>query len=162
LLPTLVGRGSVAALCIKEMNARPVGYRVIGVIENGKMEDDDAPRLFEGVPVIGDLERLPDIIREARASEVIITDTHISGDGLFEVMMRCGRTRKVEFRIAPSLFNFLPSKTEIDQIGALPMIRLSASRCRMPRASSNAPLIFCLGAGANPLCAAVVHRRRAD
>src|SRR5258708_36619508 len=39
-------------------------------------------------------------------------------------MMRCGRRHGVEFRIAPSLFNFLPRKTEIDQIGALPMIRL--------------------------------------
>src|SRR5256885_8157770 len=39
-------------------------------------------------------------------------------------MMRVGRGRGVEFRIAPSLFNCLPRKTEIDQIGALPMIRL--------------------------------------
>jgi exopolysaccharide biosynthesis polyprenyl glycosylphosphotransferase len=39
-------------------------------------------------------------------------------------MMRCGRRRGVEFRIAPSLFNVLPRKTEIDQIGVLPMIRL--------------------------------------
>ena len=39
-------------------------------------------------------------------------------------MMRCGRRHGIEFRIAPSLFNCLPSKTEMDQIGALPMIRL--------------------------------------
>jgi exopolysaccharide biosynthesis polyprenyl glycosylphosphotransferase len=39
-------------------------------------------------------------------------------------MMRAGRRAGVEFRIAPSLFNCLPRKTEIDQIGALPMIRL--------------------------------------
>ncbi|MFX7540871.1 hypothetical protein ABTJ80_20635, partial [Acinetobacter baumannii] len=45
-------------------------------------------------------------------------------DKLFDVMMSVGRRRRVEFRIAPSLFNFLPRKTEIDQIGALPMIRL--------------------------------------
>ncbi len=125
LLPTLVvGRGSVAALCINEMHARPeLGYRVIGVIENGEI-NAETPEEFEGVPVIGNLDGLPDVIREARASEVIVTDTSIPGDALFEVMMRCGRTRKVEFRIAPSLFNFLPRKTEIDQIGALPMIRL--------------------------------------
>jgi exopolysaccharide biosynthesis polyprenyl glycosylphosphotransferase len=48
----------------------------------------------------------------------------VNGDALFEVMMRCGRRRGVEFRIAPSLFNCLPRKTEIDQIGVLPMIRL--------------------------------------
>jgi len=126
LLPTLVvGRGSVAALCIKEMNARPeLGYRVIGVIDSGEINANMPQQVFEGVPVIGNLESLPDVIREAGASEVIITDTRIPGNTLFEVMMRCGRTRKVEFRVAPSLFNFLPRKTEIDQIGALPMIRL--------------------------------------
>jgi exopolysaccharide biosynthesis polyprenyl glycosylphosphotransferase len=64
------------------------------------------------------------VIRDSGANEVIIADADVNGDALFEVMMRCGRRRGVEFRIAPSLFNCLPRKTEIDQIGVLPMIRL--------------------------------------
>jgi exopolysaccharide biosynthesis polyprenyl glycosylphosphotransferase len=125
LIPTLVvGRGPEAALCIKEMRERPaLGYRVIGVVENGVI-DSRVPLMFEGVPVVSDIKGLPDAIREARASEVIITDPRVSGDALFDVMMRVGRRRGVEFRIAPSLFNCLPRKTEIAQIGALPMIRL--------------------------------------
>ncbi|HKC66489.1 MAG TPA: sugar transferase [Pyrinomonadaceae bacterium] len=125
LIPTLVvGRGPEAALCIKEMRERPsLGYRVIGVVENGAI-DESVPTEFEGVPVISGIEGLPDAIRESRANEVIITDPKLSGDVLFDVMMRVGRGRGVEFRIAPSLFNCLPRKTEIDQIGALPMIRL--------------------------------------
>jgi exopolysaccharide biosynthesis polyprenyl glycosylphosphotransferase len=125
LIPTLVvGRGQEAALCIKEMRERPaLGYRVIGVVES----NHDAKPLaatYEGVPVLGDLKTLPDAIRESGANEVIIADPQVNGDELFEVMMRCGRRRGVEFRIAPSLFNCLPQKTEIDQIGVLPMIRL--------------------------------------
>jgi exopolysaccharide biosynthesis polyprenyl glycosylphosphotransferase len=125
LIPTLVvGRGPEAALCIKEMRERPsLGYRVIGVVENGLI-DESVPVEFEGVPVVSDIKGLPDAIRESRANEVIITDPRVSGDALFDVMMRVGRGRGVEFRIAPSLFNCLPRKTEIDQIGALPMIRL--------------------------------------
>ena len=125
LIPTLVvGRGPEAALCIKEMRERPsLGYRVIGVVENG-IVDKDVPAEFEGVPVVSDLKGLPEAILESRANEVIITDPKVSGDALFDVMMRVGRRRGVEFRIAPSLFNCLPRKTEIDQIGALPMIRL--------------------------------------
>jgi exopolysaccharide biosynthesis polyprenyl glycosylphosphotransferase len=125
LIPTLVvGRGPEAALCISEMRERPsLGYRVIGVVENGPL-GRDVPDSFEGVPLVSDLKGLPEAILESGANEVIITDPTVSGDALFDVMIRCGRRPGVEFRIAPSLFNCLPRKTEIDQIGALPMIRL--------------------------------------
>ena len=125
LIPTLVvGRGHEASLFIQEMRERPaLGYRVIGVIDTGDAQTK-AGDTYEGVPVVGALEGLPEAIRDSGANEVIIADPQVSGDALFEVMMRCGRRRGVEFRIAPSLFNCLPRKTEIDQIGVLPMIRL--------------------------------------
>lgn len=125
LIPTLVvGRGPEAALCINEMRDHPsLGYRVIGVVENEATEFP-ATAEFEGVPVISDLAGLPEAIRDSGANEVIIADPRVEGDALFNVMMRSGRRRGVEFRIAPNLFNCLPRKTEIDQIGALPMIRL--------------------------------------
>src|ERR1051326_3833945 len=73
LIPTLiVGRGPEAALCIREMRARPeLGYRVIGIVDN---EDAGAAAgaSFEDVPVIGTLATLPEAIRESRANEVII------------------------------------------------------------------------------------------
>jgi len=125
LIPTLVvGRGPEASLFIREMRERPaLGYRVIGVVET--MPSAPASSLsYEDVPVIGTLESLPEVIRDSGANEVIIADPQVNGDALFEVMMRCGRRRGVEFRIAPSLFNCLPRKTEIDQIGVLPMNRL--------------------------------------
>lgn len=125
LIPTLVvGRGPESAFCIKEMRERPsLGYRVIGAVDSG-VKAPTGPGTYEGVPVIGDLAGLPEAIRESGANEVIIADPQVDGDALFEVMMRCGRRRGIEFRIAPSLFNCLPSKTEVDQIGALPLIRL--------------------------------------
>ena len=126
LIPTLVvGRGHEAALCVREMRERrELGYRVIGVVENGDAGGPGVPAEFEGVPVVGGVGELHELILETGANEVIITDPSVSGDLLFDVMMRVGRRRGVEFRIAPSLFNCLPSKTEIDQIGALPVITL--------------------------------------
>ena len=123
LIPTLVvGRGPEASLFIREMRERPaLGYRVIGVVDTKPV---DAQLNYEDVPVIGTLDSLPEVIRDSGANEVIIADADVNADALFEVMMRCGRRRGVEFRIAPSLFNCLPRKTEIDQIGVLPMIRL--------------------------------------
>ncbi|HEX8338888.1 MAG TPA: sugar transferase, partial [Pyrinomonadaceae bacterium] len=126
LIPTLVvGRGAEAAMCVREMRARrELGYRVIGVVETGPGKGVPLGEQFEGVPVVADLDGLPEAIRETGANEVIITDTTLSGDMLFEVMMRVGRRRGVEFRVAPSLFNCLPRKTEVDQIGVLPVITL--------------------------------------
>ncbi|MBA3442528.1 MAG: sugar transferase [Pyrinomonadaceae bacterium] len=125
LIPTLVvGIGPEALLCIKEMRERPaLGYRVIGVVESS-LKDETAIESFEGVPIVGELENLSEVIRETGANEVIVTDPRVSSDVLFDVMMRVGRRRGIEFRIAPNLFNCLPRKTEIDQIGQLPMIRL--------------------------------------
>ena len=127
LIPTLVvGRGEEATTFINEIRERPeLGYRVIGVLEK-EISPASSP-VFEGVPVVGDLKRLPDAILESGANEVIIADPTVPGEALFDVMMRVGRRRGVEFRIAPSLFNFLPRKTEVDQIGALPMITLFRS-----------------------------------
>jgi exopolysaccharide biosynthesis polyprenyl glycosylphosphotransferase len=126
LIPTLVvGRGTEAAMCIREMRERPaLGYRVIGVVESESRADISPPDTFEGVPIVSDFNGLPEAIRESGATEVIITTPAVPGDALFEVMMNVGRRRGVEFRIAPSLFNCLPRKTEIDQIGALPVISL--------------------------------------
>jgi exopolysaccharide biosynthesis polyprenyl glycosylphosphotransferase len=128
LIPTLiVGRGAEAALCIREMRARPeLGYRVIGIVDNER-PDVLAGASFEGVPVIGTLETLPQAIRESRANEVIISDPNVPGERLFDVMIQTGRRRGVEFRIAPTLLNCLPSKTEIDQVGSLPMVTLFRS-----------------------------------
>jgi exopolysaccharide biosynthesis polyprenyl glycosylphosphotransferase len=125
LIPTLVvGRGTEATLFIREIRQRPsLGYRVIGVV-NTKEVDGPNSSTYEGIPVVGDLENLSDAIRDAGAKEVIIADSEVNAETLFEVMMRSGRRHGVEFRIAPSLFNCLPRKTEIDQIGVLPMIRL--------------------------------------
>jgi len=127
LIPTLiVGRGPEAALCIREMRARPeLGYRVIGLVENGHVAGTSA--MFEGVPVVADLSELPQAIRESGANEVIISDPKVPGEVLFDVMIQTGRRRGVEFRIAPTLLNCLPSKTEIDQVGSLPMVTLFRS-----------------------------------
>jgi FlaA1/EpsC-like NDP-sugar epimerase len=94
LIPTLiVGRGPEAALFIREMRERPaLGYRVIGVVETQVNELVQAGS-YEGVPVIATLQGLPEAIRDSGANEVIIADPQVSGDALFEVMIRCGRRR---------------------------------------------------------------------
>ncbi len=132
LIPTLVvGTGAEAGQTVRELKNRPdLGYRVIGVVATettdraGTEKDAGFAERFFATPVIGSLENLPETIRELEIQEVIITDDRIPSEKLFEVMMQVGRRRRVEFRFAPSLFNVLPQKTSVEQIGVLPMVRL--------------------------------------
>ena len=125
LIPTLVvGTNSEAVQTVAELRDRPdLGYRVIGVIAGGPHSGEQWPG-EASAPLIGEFEELPTLIRELAIQEVIITDNTIESEKLFESMMQIGRKQKVEFRVAPSLFNMLPQKTSVDQIGVLPMVRL--------------------------------------
>ncbi|HKX83924.1 MAG TPA: sugar transferase, partial [Pyrinomonadaceae bacterium] len=122
LIPTLiVGTNAEAEQTIRELRERrDLGYRVVGVLEpNGGVTND-----VGGFNVVGSVDDLPSVVREMAIQEVIITDHSLTSDRLFESMMKIGRGQRVEFRFAPSLFELLPQKTSVDQIGVLPMVRL--------------------------------------
>lgn len=127
LIPTLiVGTNAEAEQTLRELSERPeLGYRVIGIVKgNLGRGDAETRRDFEKVSIVGEVEELPVLIRELAIQEVIITDDKIPSEKLFEAMMQVGRSQKVEFRFAPSLFNVLPQKTSVEQLGVLPMVRL--------------------------------------
>ena len=127
LLPTLVvGTNAEAGQTIRELRERrDLGYRVIGVVRSDAEPGGDAQNVeFAETPIVGGIGQLPDLIRELEIQEVIITDDTIPSERLFEAMLQIGRKQKVEFRFAPSLFNLLPQKTSVEQIGVLPMVRL--------------------------------------
>jgi exopolysaccharide biosynthesis polyprenyl glycosylphosphotransferase len=124
LIPTLVvGNGREAEIVINEMQTkRELGYRVIGVVFDSKFQISNSK--FCDIPIVGTLDNLPEIVVKTGASEVIITEQNVSSEVLFDVMMRCGRRKGVEFKLAPNLFDSLPRKTNVEQIGSLPMIQL--------------------------------------
>ncbi|NNE65367.1 MAG: sugar transferase [Pyrinomonadaceae bacterium] len=128
LVPTLiVGTNQEAKQTIEELEKQPdLGFRVVGVVETrpGTSEFAALERNGNKIQVVGNLEDLPDLIEPLQIQEVIITDSDIPSELLFETVMKSGRRSRVEFRLAPSVFNFMPQKTNVEQVGVLPMVRL--------------------------------------
>lgn len=123
LIPTMiVGTSNEAIQTVRELTDRKyLGYKVVGLVATG--DGDPNVRGIE-IPIVGHVNELNEHIAKYKIQEVIITDDSFSGDRLFEAMMKLGRRQRVEFRFAPNLFNVLPQKTSVDQIGVLPMVRL--------------------------------------
>lgn len=122
LIPTLiVGTNAEAEQTVRELGVqRSLGYRVVGVVDSSGTSKTELAE----APIVGELDDLSRLIRELEIQEVIITDNTLPSERLFEAMMQVGRKQRVEFRFAPSLFNVLPQKTSVEQIGVLPMVRL--------------------------------------
>jgi exopolysaccharide biosynthesis polyprenyl glycosylphosphotransferase len=118
----IVGDGDMAEMCLEEITDNPrLGYQLVGVLtaSNGSKKP-----MSSKLPVIGTIHDLPALIRQCRIQEVLITDSKLNPQTLFETIMKCGRTHRVHYHVIPNLFNCLPQKTDLDQIGVLPMVKL--------------------------------------
>lgn len=127
LIPALVvGTGQEAKVCIAEICESPrLGYNVLGALTTDETTPEEAEAgAVEGVPIVGAFADLPVLARQFGVTEALITDSRLPSRDIFHAMMRSGRKNHLSFRVVPSLFNCLPQKTEIHQVGSLPMIKL--------------------------------------
>jgi len=126
----IVGEGDLTELCLSEMRAKPqLGYCILGVLSTSPA----AERASRSSPLyLGHVDDLPEIVRRFHVEQVFITDPTLNPDVLFETILRCGRAHRVNFSVVPNLLSCLPSKTELDQIGALPMLKLFQEPLRGP------------------------------
>lgn len=123
----IVGEGPLAELCATEITTKPrVGYRLLGTVTRGRSEP------VEHRPVLGTFTELPELLRAHDVEQVFIADPDIAPERLFESIMKAWRDRPVHFSLIPQLLHSLPSKTDIDQIGSLPMIKLFQEPLRGP------------------------------
>jgi exopolysaccharide biosynthesis polyprenyl glycosylphosphotransferase len=119
----IVGSNGVAEMCVNEIADDPkLGRRVIGfVTADGEPPKSEALKAW---PTLGCYDEMHRFIRQRGVREVLITDPEIRPQLLFDTMVKCGRGSRVAFRVVPNLFNCIPRKTYVEQLGAVPMVRL--------------------------------------
>src|SRR5262245_31749872 len=119
----IVGSSGVAEMCVNEIADDPkLGRSVVGfVTADGEPPKSEALRAW---PTLGRYDEMHRFIRQRGVREVLITDPEIRPQLLFDTMVKCGRGSRVAFRVVPNLFNCIPRKTYVEQLGAVPMVRL--------------------------------------
>ncbi len=119
----IVGSNGVAEMCVNEIAHDPkLGRQVIGFVT----ADGQPPKsaALQHWPTFGQYDEMHRFIRLLGIREVLITDPEIRPQTLFDTMVKCGRGQRINFRVVPNLLSCIPRKTNIEQLGAVPMVRL--------------------------------------
>lgn len=109
----LVGRGKQAELIENELRNNPVlGYRIVHVEEVDGGDPDLDSRLA----------RIPQLIKETGAREVVFATTKITQKELFPVVMNSGW--HVSFKAVPDLLGLRPKKVDITRLSNVPLLEI--------------------------------------
>lgn len=118
----VVGTNSVAAQIRRALKREPrLRSRVVGFI---KTTNEVVPEIPADM-IKGELDDLERLIERGEADQVILADTSLSHERMAEMILCCEKNL-LPFRIVPDLFNILTSKVEVQQIGEIPLLGMSA------------------------------------
>ena len=118
----LVGGAGPAARIVRRVQAAPeLGYTVVGMICDGQ-EAGHVCQEQPGVPLLGHIAHLPQVIRRFRADELIITVANATQEELFEIVGLCDDL-PVNIRIYPEVFQLITTnEVSISALTGLPLV----------------------------------------
>jgi Undecaprenyl-phosphate glucose phosphotransferase len=115
----IVGTGEVGRMILQKMQQTPgMGYTVVGFID-GQARGDG----IMGLPVLGGVEELPQIIERQDIQEVIIGLPEATHTELVGIISQCER-EKVSIRVFPDVFQIMASEVKISDLGGLPLLTI--------------------------------------
>lgn len=111
-LVVLVGAGMAAHMIVRELNQTSSGFRVIGCVD-----DDPSKRKLRihGVPVLGTVDQLPDVVADADANEVLICVPSATMAQMRRFVQIC-ENAAVPFKTVPSIRDLLSGQARLTQV----------------------------------------------
>ncbi|MGA9999248.1 MAG: nucleoside-diphosphate sugar epimerase/dehydratase [Candidatus Acidiferrales bacterium] len=108
----LIGAGFAAQMVIREIEQPGSGFEALGCV------DDDPTKLgirIHGVPVLGRVEQLPELLPRHPANEVLIAVPSATGEQMQRFVECCHRAR-IPSRTVPALRDVLNGRVSIQQV----------------------------------------------
>jgi exopolysaccharide biosynthesis polyprenyl glycosylphosphotransferase len=114
----IVGTGDVGRMILQKVRQMPrLGYEVVGFIDG----DDPLVTEIMGVPVLGGIDDIPELIKTHQIEEVIIGRPELAHQQVLAIISRCERGQ-VGIKIFPDLFQIIATELSIGDLGGLPLL----------------------------------------
>jgi exopolysaccharide biosynthesis polyprenyl glycosylphosphotransferase len=115
----ILGSGHVARQLVQRLHGhQELGLEPIGFIDDDVHHPDDL-----GIPRLGTLDSLPDLIEIGRVDRVMIAFSRAGHDQLLHGIRVC-RDAGVPVDVVPRLFEFLDGAHTMEQIGGMPVMSI--------------------------------------
>ena len=108
----IIGAGQAGALIIREMQQKPTPYQPVAVLDDNF---NKLNQLLHGVPVVGNVEQIPQAAKEYDIEEILVAIPSASKERLREIVAIAKETR-LPVRILPGLLAMTSEKVTLDQI----------------------------------------------
>jgi exopolysaccharide biosynthesis polyprenyl glycosylphosphotransferase len=115
----IVGANEAGQTILERIRVSPqLGYRPIGFLD-----DERAKQTVLGLPVLGRVDRLGEIVRQHKIAEVIIALPEASHQDLLSVISRCEDGR-VNIKIFPDVFQIMAAEVNVGDLNGLPLLTM--------------------------------------
>ncbi|MBM3127443.1 MAG: undecaprenyl-phosphate glucose phosphotransferase [Chloroflexi bacterium] len=115
----IVGANEAGYTILERIRVSPqLGYRPIGFLD-----DERAGQKMLGLPVLGRVEQLGEIVRQHKIAEVIIALPEASHQDLLSIISRCEDGR-VNIKIFPDVFQIMAAEVNVGDLNGLPLLTM--------------------------------------
>lgn len=117
----VVGAGAVGQGIVHRLRKHYwLAYKPVAFVDDNSAVHGSS---IEGLPVLGGIDALPSIAREAGTNEVIVALPNSSHKSIRDIVGRC-RTENLKFHILPDLFQVVSSDVRVGAIDGAPVLDL--------------------------------------
>ncbi|MDD5582455.1 MAG: sugar transferase [Candidatus Marinimicrobia bacterium] len=95
-----------------------LGYKIVGFVS---LNPNNIGKSYKDVEVIGDLDKLPDLIRQQHIGELVIAFDTANHERLLDVVDKVGRM-DVGLKIIPDMYDIISGQARTNQIYGFPLI----------------------------------------
>lgn len=114
----IVGSGEPARIIQNKIEHAPeLGYRVVGFLAAPEA------RPSEDLPVLGSVDELVTIIRNERATELIVAEPSLSHQQVLEIVTSCAREH-INIKVFPDILQIMSTEVTTSDLSGLPMLQV--------------------------------------
>jgi exopolysaccharide biosynthesis polyprenyl glycosylphosphotransferase len=122
----IVGADDAGQLIARKLALHPeYGLRLLGFVDAG--EDEISARLQDGLPLLGDIDELEEIVRVLGVRRVVLAFTEHDRSDLVDLIRMLAR-RGVQLDILPRFFEALDSGVDVHDLEGIPVLGLRPPR----------------------------------